>query len=422
MPNDDFISRYLEYRELTEPPRIFHRWSIISALSAFLGRQCWVQMGEAKIHPNQFVMLIGVPGTRKSTAIKMAKRLLQKTGYDTFSADKTSKEKFILDLAEPENSNDAANALERALFDEDSRGCSEIYIACDEFNNFIGNGNVEFVSLLGEWWDYEGIYKYRIKSGKSVEIPDPTINILGGNTSAGFNLAFPSQIIGQGFFSRLLLVHSDPSGRKITFPKSPSDEETNELVTELLAIKSTVSGAMQFGPGAEKLLDKIYRDGNPINDVRFEHYANRRFTHLLKLCQVVAASRRSNQISESDVVYANTILSHTESMMPKALGEHGAGRYAEVSHKIIQYLENCPKICSQADIWRQVNQDMDKINDLSNVLMNLKVADKIIQVDGGFIAKKAAVRVVTDGSVDYSLLTDEEQGGRYEFKPAIVAV
>lgn len=408
MARTDFINAYFEYVSDTEVPKIFHRWSIMSALGAYLGRQVVLPLGSFNIHPNQFVMLIGVPGTRKSTAIKLSKKLVQAAGYNTFSADKTSKEKFILDLADPED-NDGTDLLERTLFGG-TKSSSEIYIACDEFNNFIGNGNVEFVSLLGEWWDYEGTYKYRIKSGKSVEIENPTINILGGNTSTGFSLAFPPQVIGQGFFSRLLLIYGEPTGKKITFPQKPSQAATDEMVSMLQSVKANVSGILTVAESAKKLLDKIYKSNTAIDDVRFEHYSNRRFTHLLKICMVVSASRMSTVIDDDDVVYANTILTHTEAMMPKALGEFGSGKYSEVTHKIISLLESAPRVFSQQDIWKQVNQDVDKINDLGNILMNLCVAEKIIRTDHGFIAKRKVATAIYNGVIDYSLLTLEEVG------------
>ena len=93
-PADDFFSAYLSYSSDTEVPINFHRWAIISALGAFLGRQYYFQHGAFSIHPNMYTMLIGSPGTRKSTAIKLVKKLLNDAGYETIAADKTSKEKF----------------------------------------------------------------------------------------------------------------------------------------------------------------------------------------------------------------------------------------------------------------------------------------------------------------------------------------
>lgn len=98
---------YFDYVRDTEPPVIFHRWSLLSSLGALLGRQVWIPFGSFRIFPNQFVMLIAEPGARKSTAIKTARKLLSKAGYDKFAAEKTSKEKFLLDLEGVEESSDS---------------------------------------------------------------------------------------------------------------------------------------------------------------------------------------------------------------------------------------------------------------------------------------------------------------------------
>lgn len=420
MSRDDFISDYLQYQAETEPPKFFHRWCVLSMLGAYLGRDFTSDLGAFKITPNMYTMLIGVPGTRKSTAIKLSKKLLKLTSYDKFSADKSSKEKFLLDLA-GDSLDGGHDLLEDALFggDDDTRN-SQVYIACDEFNNFIGNGNIEFVSLLGELWDYEGTYSNRIKSGKSVNIPNPTVSILGGNTATGFSLAFPSTTIGQGFFSRLLLVYSEPSNRKITFPKAPDPEQTSYLVDKLLAMKSCVQGTATYTDSANMLLDKIYKNTPPIEDSRFEHYTNRRFTHLLKLCLIVAASRMSTEIAEEDVVYANTILHHTEQLMPKALGEFGKSKNSDVTHKIIQILENHYEVLSIQQIWAYVSQDLEKLTDLGNIMGGLATAGKVIGTKGGFLAKRKAVEARFDDAVDYSLLTDEEIGPIVRSEPKLV--
>ena len=154
------------------------------------------------------------------SAIKISKKLLQIAGYDKFSAEKTTKEKFLLDLlgGTDDEGNPASvdDILDRNIFGDshDESSISEIYFMI-RFNDFIGNGNIEFISLLGSFWDYAGVYTNRIKNGKSVKIPNPTINILGGNTPSGFSLAFPADILGQGFFSRLLLIYGEPTGKRI---------------------------------------------------------------------------------------------------------------------------------------------------------------------------------------------------------------
>lgn len=404
----DLFSMYFQYTRDSEVPAFFHRWSLIAGLGAYLGRSYYFSHGHFCKYPNTYCMLIGSPGTRKSTAIKLIKSILIKASYTTIAADRTTKEKFMLDLA-GEGAIDS-DLAELEIFGESSDN-KEILIAADEFNDFIGLGNLEFISLLGTFWDYNGTYHNRIKNGKSVAISNPTVSILGGNTPTGFSLAFPLEAMGQGFFSRLLLVYGEPTGKKITFPKPVDPAETALLVECFHQIKQHVKGPATLTPDAESLLDKIYKSFQGIDDVRFESYSNRRFDHLLKLCLVVSAARLSTTISKEDVVYANTILSHTEHLMPKALGEFGKSRNSDIVHKIMQVLDSTHQIMSVKDIWKSVVSDLEKMEDLTSILKNLSMADKIQTVHGGFLAKKKLLVEANDGTVDYSMLHPEEVGG-----------
>jgi len=189
-----------------------------------------------------YVMLIGDPGTRKSTAIKTSKRILSASGYDKFSAERTSKEKFLLDLEGVEDDTGSvkdASAVMRNLFGDDYANVDprEVFVVADEFNEFVGSGNLEFLSLLGSLWDWDdpvAPFKQRLKTSRSVSIFQPTINILSGNTHAGFAEAFPPQTLGQGFLSRLILVFGESSGKKFAFPEKPPDSLKQQLIDEFV--------------------------------------------------------------------------------------------------------------------------------------------------------------------------------------------
>lgn len=407
---DDFLSSYLTYASANECPTTFHRWSAISILGAWLGRRLSFQLGHFKVNPNLYVMLMGSPGTRKSTAIKIAASLIKQAGYTNIAADRTTKEKFLLDLAGEDVSVSAENILEANLFGA-NKDSAEILVAADEFNQFIGNGNIEFLSLLGVLWDHNGVFQNRVKNSKSIEIIDPTVSLLSGNTPTGFSLAFPIESIGQGIFSRLLLVHGEPSGKKITFPEAPTSEETAIILDYLLRIRSSCYGTLQLSPHAKNLLDRIYKSWRGLDDVRFESYSNRRFTHLLKLCIIIAASRISTTLSDEDVIYANTILTHAEHTMPHALGSFGKARHSDVSHKLLQILDASHGVQKLKDLWKHLHTDLEKLTDLAEILKNLVAADKVIQHQDGFFIKRKLIEESANGNdlVDYSLLTAEER-------------
>lgn len=406
--DESLFDLYFEYVKDTEPPIIYHRWSLITAIAAYLGRSFYLPFGANKIYPNQYVMLVGSPGTRKSTAIKTAKRLISDGGYDKFAAERTSKEKFLLDL-EGETYEDQSGRLQKNVdtsgrdvlrnlnLDDSSETHDgipkEVFIAADEFNQFAGAGNLDFLSLLGVFWDWDDeatTYKHRFKNSKSVSIYQPTVTILGGNTHSSLQDAFPAATIGQGFLSRIILVHSEPSGRKITFPTPPSAQLSNKLLEQLSRIKQNVRGPASRTGSASHALDMIYRSWNELDDYRFKHYSSRRFTHLLKLSLVVTAMRASTTIDQADVVLANTILSYTENQMHKALGEFGNAKTAQAAHIIMTSLYEAKGALKFDDLWKKVSRDLDKRDQLIEVINNLKAAEKITFVKelNGFIPRQ----------------------------------
>lgn len=386
-------------------------------IAAILGRDFAFPHGDFILYPNIYCMLIGESGDRKSTAIKMAKKFIETAGYPKkqIAADKTSKEKFLMDLAGVEDAEGKIDPKDVTIdniwgdTDLESRPPAECFIMADEFNEFMGNGNIDFISMLGNLWDYNGVYRSRVKNSSSVAVPNPTISILGGNTPTNFTLAFPPETLGQGFFSRLLLIHGVSSGRKITFPRIRSAAETAELAKSYNSIKQWVRGTASLSRAAAGLLDKIYHSWGEIDDIRFNSYSNRRFTHLLKLTLVTTAAFYSRVVEENHVVYANTVLSHAESFMPKALGEFGKSRDSAVVHKLLQYLDRVVKPATFKDMWKQVDNDLNKMNDLTTILGSLIQADKVQTVNGGFLRKKKATEQLSGDTLDFSILTEEER-------------
>ncbi len=408
MQREDFITAYLQYIGETEAPATFHRWSCLSILGAYLGRRYNFQHGHFNIASNLYVMLMGGAGSRKSTAIKIAASLIKKAGYDTIAAERSTKEKFLMDLA-GEESTPQGNIMEQNLFGtSDNDAPCEILIAADEFNTFVGNGNIEFLSLLGVLWDYNGKFEDRKKNSKSLVIENPTVSILAGNTATGFSLAFPAEAIGQGIFSRLILIHGEKTDKRITFPEAPSQAQEKLLLDILYAIRQVASGNAVLTPSARTMLDAIYQGWIGFPDVRFESYANRRFSHLIKLCLIVSAASMRNCIEDCDVVYANTILTHAEHSMSKALGEFGKARNSDVAHKVIQILESSYVPVSLKELWQNVHNDLEDISALKDMISNLVIAEKILSTKGGFLAKRRILDEVSNEFVDFSLLTPEE--------------
>jgi hypothetical protein len=371
-------------------------------------------------------MMIGKPGTGKGTASYILKDILDHAQFVKFAPDRTTKEKFLLDLEQGfEFSHTSSSGTESKLdeyFTDQSilsgiivgeRLCSDVFILAEEFNDFLGSDNIDFISLLTKMWSYKGTYRQRIKTGRSVAIPSPCINLLGGNTHEGFSMAFPSKLLGQGFLARFILVHGSISNRsEIAFPDSPEAGDNadikGQLGESLVEVQAKFVGAIPFTNTARLGAEQIIRNFRGPEDGRFENYAGRRFVNFLKLCICFAASEGKKEIGERTMIMANTLLYATEAEMPKALGEFGKSRHSEVSNKVMQYLYTAHMPVTVKQLFKLISNDLNKPSEMTDIIENLLKAEKIQWIDGerkgegGYLAKQ-----------DVKLRASEQMGSKW---------
>lgn len=389
-------------------------------VGAMLGRKYYLPFGHAHVYCNLYAMLMGEAGARKTSAIVRAKELLALTGYRSFAPTKTTREKFLLDLDGRELDDTGKVDMADLKDDFDPNAPRESFIVADEFNIFIGIRNVNFIDTLGAMWDWSSStpFEDKVKNSRSVSITDPTISILGGNTPVNFATAFPPEILGQGFFSRLLLVHGEKTGKKFTIPPPPDLEIQAALVDMLTSIRNEAFGKVTISAEAMAALDYIYQhdDAYTFDDTRFASYNNRRFMHMLKLSLLHAAMDCSKTLSVEHVIQGNTVLAYTERFMPQALGEFGKNRNSDIANAVMQLLLRHDRPVTHKEIWAAVSQDLSKPEDLRQILLNLESAGKLkiveIPVKDGREVNFVPVRKVSKSDqkfVDFSLLSKEEQ-------------
>jgi len=352
-------------------------------------------------------MLMGSPGTRKGTAIGIAENLLRSLGYSRFAPDRLSKERFLIEL-KPRDLDTLDADLESLVIDSPA----EIYVIADEFADFVGQGGMEFMTMLTKLWDNKQRYEHPKIHGKSIIIDRPTVNILAGNTAQGLALSIPTEALGNGFMSRIIFIHSEPTGRKITFPEAVGEDSNEILLNQMREIDEVVKGPMGISMEARAILDRMYKEYPGVDDPRFKHYGTRRFTHLLKLCIILAASDTRLEITAQDSLNANTLLYYTELRMSKALGEYGKSKYSDVSHDILEHLNSATKPHTMNEIFKLVSKDLTKITELADILKNLLAAEKIqvVNVRGkqGYMTRVNETKRWDSSLLNESFLTEEE--------------
>lgn len=362
--NTQFLNDYLQMVEETESPRIFHIWSAIWAVSSSLGRRCWLPFGTFDTLPNHYALLVGTPGTRKSTAVNIAKKVLKQSTGVRFAPSDTGfqRQGLVLALQGPESN--GLNFSEQARIaaagdsiasltqldelmtpssDEEVRDSfvdeadkHHIAIAASEFSRVIGQNNHSMLDFLGERYDGED-YEYQTRQSH-IKLKNTLINMAACTTPSSIANSLPPQAGGQGFLSRIILVYGAKKYKKVPRPDAPPIESVGKVKDVLSDVYYKMAGAFDETKDAASYCETLYDYVPEITDNRFIYYAERRFTHLLKLAMVLASTRMELMIRKQDYEEAHRILRATEQGMPDALGEFGMNPLAQLKQEILEQL------------------------------------------------------------------------------------
>ena len=382
----DYVSFVSEF---TETRNIAHVWSILTAVSALIGRTRCVPFGDKHIFPNMYSMIVGEPVSRKSTGIKLVKKLCEEAGYGEFAFESGSKESYVMSLARKNNADEIGIELDRKVIYngiemwEAPMGETHSFICSDEFDTFIGIHNMSFISALGDLWDKDSDSKHEtIKHGIMV-IPKPYITILGGTTPSTFSSMFPAQALDHGFLSRMLMIPCKGLERKLPIPPEPDKEKRFQIVNKLNQILNQEPRTLKRSEEADRIFSEIYERWHSPFDSRFAGYAARRHTHLLKLSIIFAVLADKHVIDEDVLIEANTLLTYTELLMPDVIGEMGKGPHTTAMNLIINTLASKPNGLSIVELYKLLYREVRSMDELNSVLNLLRMAQRIVTDEEG---------------------------------------
>lgn len=391
---NEFLRTYLEYVEDTESPRLYHIWSAISGVGASLGRRVHFPFGTGPIFANEYILLVGPPATRKSTAINLAGNIVRRATNVRIAPEDTAGKRQGL-IAAMEDKSDEERTAEEIEFADTATFLEDIakhqisidivdkhtlYALASEFSIFIGQNSLEMINFLTKVYDGED-YIYKLKTQTSI-LKDPLTSILGGTTPTSIADAFPNEAIGQGLMSRIILVFGDRKYKRVPRPRQ-MDKKTGDWIKETYSwIYHNLRGEFQETNLAAQAIDSLYDYEIDIQDPRFVYYCDRRQMHHIKLCMTLAAARKSLTIQVEDVEEAHEILKYTEELMPEALGEFGLSPLAAAKQKLLEFIQHNGDVPLQEKLLLNVmHRDMKRV-DVLNTLREMESQGKINRFDG----------------------------------------
>jgi len=315
----DWIELFLEATESIPSPEIFRLWSGITAVAGALERRVWLESAQGKLYPNLYVMLVSNPGVGKTQAISRVDALWRLTRDLKVAPHDVTKAAFI----------DSIKKAKRIIIRSETSMVEyhTLLVAADELGVFLPAYDLDFLSSLNRIYDNPDVHQQNRRGfgDEQIDIANPQLTLLGGVQPAYLAQLLPEAAWGQGFMSRMIMIHSSvPIKTKLfTIGLFQKAEAKNAKLLLGLKVMLKLFGKMTVDPEAEEAIENWYATGcAPVPEhSRLEHYVSRRIIHILKLSTISAVSAGHNTITVEDFARAREWLLHAESVMPDIFRE-----------------------------------------------------------------------------------------------------
>lgn len=377
-----WLEKYLVYTSENEAPECYHFWSGITILGHVLGRQTWLARGYFTTFPGQIMtILVGPSGSRKSTAVNIAGKLLKGVPNVNIIANKLSAQSLVDSLMRGMS---VENGVARPV---DSTG----FIRASELSVFIPKQTYveEIIPIITDIYDAEsGSWKYKTRSGGEIVLHNPLITLLGASTPDWLVTNIPANAYGGGFMARVFFVYHEKTTRSNPRPeKNPALERLGkELLASLIWMQGNLKGPFIWTKEAEDWWDDFYvkwQKSPFLNQTGFEAgYYNRRPEHTLRVGMCITASQNHNLILTSDSLEAAHVhLLAMEAEMGRAFDLTIETAQGKEYGRILNFIKK-KSFATRAEIshsfWRSLNK-----NELEMALQTLVEAQQIELVHVG---------------------------------------
>lgn len=377
-PPNDFLTAYLSYTNEQESPEAFHIWIALSAIGTVLRRRVFYDYRYFKIYPNTYILLTSPAGKcKKSTAMRMGRELFLSIPGIEVTADSTSRERLIQDFS---------------MSHKD--GQSALTAHANEFGSFFSTSGMEMVVFLTDIFDCPIEWSHKTKSGGTNTIKAPYLNVLAGTTPDWLAKAMPLDTIGIGLTSRIILVYHETPRVRDPFPElSENQIALYQLLREDLAyIAANISGEYHFAGWQDKTdayaaYTEWYKQRayeSAAYDPRMSGYFERKPVHVVKVCMLLAASRRDDLIiTQQDFLDTLSLFKSIEEFMPKAFANVGRNPMASDYNDICIAIGVSPGGLSKGELLNRFKYNL-RTADLEEILALLINTNAIMLVDGSY--------------------------------------
>lgn len=375
-----FLRDYTLYASGLESPSIYHTWCALSALGSFLSKKVWTDMNYFKVYPNMYILLVGNPGLKKSTAMNLAKALVRDTGERHMSPAAITKEALMLLMGRDKSPCQFSYEKKPGEIVQ----VSHLSIFANELVNLLNAGGnpIGMIDLLTDIWDQDP-YRNETKNKGIDEIKGPFVHLLGCMTPELIENMLFQRIISGGFTRRCIFVHAERNEKAVPIPFATPEmveawERAHQRAKELLNWKGEYLWSPEF---KNDLWPQWYCNNFDRTESEpslvMKGFLRSKPEYILKLMMLINASETDSLILKPASFYAaKAFLDDVEPAIPKIFENTGRNELSPITGAIFRRIESFGKIMKVKTIYAEFSRDAS-IPEIDQMLDVLVKTDKI---------------------------------------------
>lgn len=243
-------------------------------------------IGDIEVHANDYILLVGPQGNKKTTPCDKAKDLFKEVCPDLLIGSSTQSAEDIVKIMSDEKSI-------RTFTNE--KGNPEMVVSfnlfINEFKNFIAYAPLRMINFLGDIYDRKFFDSSTIKRGGEIII-NPAVNLLGCENPDQLAKFMKNDIMTGGFSRRIVIVYEMDYEAPKAIPVIPASAYAAlARVKQRLIDSRKLSGRYEFSLSGKKMFVDWYnakhKTLSTITNPLMKGYTSTEETHLLKICMAL---------------------------------------------------------------------------------------------------------------------------------------
>lgn len=384
-----WLHEVMDQTKEAETPRSFIYWGALSALSAVIGRNVYLDKHLYKLYPNIYVMLVAKSGSRKSFPTWLAKSLVERVGNTRIISGRNTIESVVTALATSCTVEGGGKNSQSGLIKE-----ARAFLISGEFSNLLQENDAA-TTILTDLYDTHAndTWENRTKTGGTEVLTKPYLTLLGASNPTLLKQALPDFAYQGGFIGRTIMVQEDKRALKNSLIKAPVVTLDIDYLAEYLIGVSKLTGPFLWSPDGADFFEEWYQRYAPEESDDTTGTADRLHDQVLKVAMLISLAQSPELVlQKADIETALQHCLHYSEGVDKLSSASGSSDIGQPMALITQELvlrEKSDFSASRVDLLRKFRGQIDKF-----------ILDKVVE---NMLEMQLLETFKTDGKVMYRL-------------------